>query len=321
MKSFLFTFFTICSIITSSNSDDINKGLELTFKAEYRKSEEVWKGLIKKSHSANIEFFRLYNKYIEIIDTESFYNSSGFLSECNTLLKNLEKENLDGNSEELLFFESALFFFKGGIEFKKGSFLKGYRLSLTGYKIAREIIGKSPDFSNVFLISGAYNYWKNKFIDSLPLIRKDYRKHLLSIEKSLNGDRYVKFISLHQLAWIYYLNGEFERSKTYCEMGIKDFSESRLFLKPLAENYKKTGKPEMCKKIYEKIVNSYKDSGYENSYINIKYCAKLAEMCKSSGEISKTHELIEYVKNLRIDDIEKEVSKKYLDRLKKMNFH
>ena len=87
MKSLLFVFFTICSLITSSNYDDIHKGLELTFKAEYRKSAEIWENLLKDNGSIKVEFFCLFNKYVEIIDTESYYNSSGFLSECNSLLK------------------------------------------------------------------------------------------------------------------------------------------------------------------------------------------------------------------------------------------
>ena len=63
MKSLLFVFFTICSLITSSNYDDIDKGLELTFKAEYRKSAEIWENLLKKNGSIKVEFFCLFNKF------------------------------------------------------------------------------------------------------------------------------------------------------------------------------------------------------------------------------------------------------------------
>ena len=321
MKSLLFVFFTICSLITSSNYDDIDKGLELTFKAEYRKSAEIWENLLKKNGSIKVEFFCLFNKYIEIIDTESYYNSSGFLSECNSLLKKFKEYKTDGNSEEFLFYKSALFFFNGGIEFKKKNFLKGYSISGTGNRIAEKILENSPDFFNVYLISGAYNYWKNRFFDSLPLIKKDYRKYISLIEKSLEGDKYVRFMALHQLAWIYYLNGEFEKSKTYCEMGLKDFPESRLFLKPFAENYKKTGNLALCRSIYEKITESYKNSDYENNYVNIKYCVKLAELYNNTGEPLKSRELVNYVNNLILENIEKKVSKKYLKRLKRLGFH
>ncbi|MFC1725757.1 tetratricopeptide repeat protein [candidate division KSB1 bacterium] len=317
---FCFIISILCSFkFTVNNNDYIDKGLRFTFQAEYDKSNEYWENLLLTEKKPAIFFYKLYNSYIELIDTEDYYNSDEFVKSCDSLINFNNSSNNVSADQNLIFFIASLHTFKAGIYSKKKNHFKAYSSARKGNSLAEKALEISPDFSNACLINGAYNYWKHKLIDSLPLIKKDFSNDIRIIKKSLNGDKYVRYLAMHQLAWIYYLNKDFETSIEFCNRGLNEFKDSRLFLKPLAENYKKTGKYSECLEIYEKLTDSYKKCDYENKYINVKYSIKIAELNKYLSRNSETLKYVKYVNNLELNEIERNASKDYLRRCRNLS--
>jgi len=317
MKVFLTSLYILlCSFQLNSN---IEKGLELTYKNRDKESEEYWNNLLEKDNkNIDFQFFKLFNRYIEIIDTESYYSSNDFINECNLLLSKLDSTSGFLEERNFYFLKASLLVFEGGIKAKNKHYLSAYKMLKKSDAIAESILNSSPEFYDPYLITGVFEYWKNKFIDSLPLISKNYKKNIEIISKSLKGNKFIKFLALHQLAWIYYLNSEYSISIKYCKQGIKEFNNSRIFLKPLAENYKKLNNITESLKLYNEIITSYRNQGYEQKYINVKYNYVLAELYKDIRKMSKMKEIVLYILNLDLNETENEVSEEYIENAKKM---
>ena len=310
----------VCSISSAFFADEIEQGLQYTFNGKYDTSSRYWQDLFTNHSKFEYRFFDLYNSYIEITDIESYFESENFLSQSNSLLDSIDymdsANNLSEDRKE--FYKAAILTFISGIHSKTGSLFKGYKKIHEAEKIASKILKTNPSDKNLYLIKGTYRYWKDKAIDSIPLIKKSVDKSIEMIAISLNGEKYVRFLAFSQLAWIYYLEKKYEQCLQICNEALKEFPDSRLFLKPKAESYKKMEKYQESIDQYGRVISSLEKDGLTETYINVKLNTKLAELYLLCGNKNKAISVANYVNKLRLDDTNKKASNEYLIRAEKI---
>ncbi len=282
----------------------VNIGVELIACGHYQKAEVFWKEYTIK-YPENIEgfFFQAVTLQSEILETENDKREK----ELEELL-NICSERLDAalkiNKQDVF-----LIFMKANTEglistykASSGSWLSAIKHGKKSKNLFKEVIEKNAQWNEAYAGMGSYEYWKSaatKPVWWLPFLGDNRDKGISYLEKALKPGSFSYYFTLNQLAWVYYDKKEYNKVIEICKNALKKYTNSRAFLDPLAESYRKLNNHELAMESFLKIQNSLVKDGYGNTVIFLKYSVKAAESAQESGNISIIKQIYSEMENRR----------------------
>jgi tetratricopeptide (TPR) repeat protein len=221
--------------------------------------------------------------------------------------ENLKKDNDDLKS---MFYLGTVTGYLSVAEMKKGNVWSAYRKAVKSKDIMEKCLKIDPAFREPLLLIGACNYWlsaKNIF-RKITFLFDNRDKGIRQITESLEKDSMNYAFGLNQLIWILLHYKKFDRAESLVKEGLENFPNSRFFLYPAAETYKRSGRPELAIGYYKKVIQSLETDKLTDRYFYLKNKVKLAETSYGLGDIKTALELCDEIMKNGVIEQEKEVT-------------
>ncbi len=221
-------------------------------------------------------------------------------AELTDILENRTKEDPDDIGS--LFYLGTVTGYLSITEMKQGSIWGAYRKAVKSKGIMEKCLEADPEFTEPYLLIGSCNYWLSakNFFRKFTRFFDNRKKGIDQIINSLDKGSMNYAFGLNQLIWILLDQKNFEQAEKYVLEGLADYPESRFFLYPAAETFKRSGKFRKSADYYEKVIMSLKNDSLTDRYFYLKNKLKLAEVLYEMGEDEAVHQLCEEINNIEV---------------------
>lgn len=281
--------------------------IELIINGEYKKAEEY----INKSFSPTslkagfLISSLLYARMGELYTTEG---QEKFFQVADQLIRNAETrlKNEPGDIEARFYLGTVAQYISVAYA-NKGSYLKAIRTSVAGIKHLRQCLEENPDFPEVQITIGAYEYWSSakNFLRFLPGIPDKRRSGIQQIRNNLKPESISYALGLNQFVWILLHHKELKSAEAALKVGLKRYPGSRFFLYPAGETAKRLGKWKEAANYYNLVAKNLERHNLKNRYFWIKVTLKQAESLVKTGDYKNALLMCEKIKATSVVVFEK----------------
>ncbi|MFC1492909.1 tetratricopeptide repeat protein [candidate division KSB1 bacterium] len=250
-------------------------------------------------------------------DLETVIDIDFFSSISSELIEFAEKKlTSDPDDLKSLFYSGTVTGYISVAEMKKGNVWNAYRKAAESKEIMEQCLKIDPEFIESYLLIGSCNYWLSakNLIRKVTRIFDNRRKGISQIKSSVVKGSMNYAFGLNQLIWIHLDQKEYYQAESYVEEGLAEYPDSRFFLYPAAEMYKRSERWKEAADYYEMVVQSLEEDNLSNRYFYLKNKLKLAEVRYALGETDSALRLCEEIKNKVIIDDERAAAANILDK-------
>ncbi|MCP4724492.1 MAG: tetratricopeptide repeat protein, partial [bacterium] len=219
-------------------------------------------------------------------DLETSVDSEDFSTVSSELI-GIAEENMASDPEDLksLFYLGTVTGYISVAEMRKGKTWSAYRKAVKSKEIMEKCLKIDQEFMEPYLLIGSCNYWlsaKNLFRRFTKIFDKR-GKGVRQIKDSVVKGSMNYAFGLNQLIWILLDQKNYDEAESYAAEGLAEYPESRFFLYPAAEVYKRSGKLKKAAGFYEKVILSLENDKQTDRYFYLKNMLKLAEVSYELG--------------------------------------
>jgi tetratricopeptide (TPR) repeat protein len=186
------------------------------------------------------------------------------------------------------------------------------------YKAKKEFercIEADSAFYDVYAGLGTFRYWRSRKTEAfnwLPFLGDDREEGIRLIKVTIEKGLYNKYLAIHSLVWILIDAGQYAEAKSYCELALRDYPNSRFFLWALARSYEDVDFG-TARELYRRVLASVRSEKTNNHYSEVVLLYIVAKLSYRMGEYATALETCQTI--LSFQDLDAEIKDRLTERI------